>query len=238
MENYFTASHAGMHGPDHGHHDHGDHDHSHGGMTTSEEAFCMGSGTVMLNGMQFSFSPAEDQAEWSCVTYLFPSWVLDTEAKYAVACVGTFFLPYVVVLLQAVREMLLRSAEKKKTGNGKRSSPSVAVNMLVSLLYAAQMFFSYVCMLLVMLYEAIIFMCLLAGFGTSYFFFLSYKQRRKEARLRQEEAKGGVGTEFNTENDRPAGDTANAQPAPEADEVTRVRVTPCCEDAHGSSGPY
>ena len=48
-----------------------------------QERYCLGMGTVMLNGFTFETG--------TCVLYLFQGWVLNTKGKYAGACVGTFF---------------------------------------------------------------------------------------------------------------------------------------------------
>lgn len=73
---------------------------------TQNTAWCLGSGTVMLNGFTTDTS--------TCVTYLFQGAALNTEAKFAVACVGTFFLSVAFQALYFFRDHIARGSRKRQ----------------------------------------------------------------------------------------------------------------------------
>ncbi|CAJ1403521.1 unnamed protein product [Effrenium voratum] len=132
-------------------HDHGQHGHDMGDMDMDMEVFCLGNGTVMLNGFQVAIGPGQP-----CAMALFPGWVLDSGAKYVATCVGAFMLPLAIVGFQMLRERLLRP-----------KTPRPVVDLAAALVFGGQMLFAYCAMLLAMLYEIVIFICILLGFVVS-----------------------------------------------------------------------
>ena len=125
------------------------------GANTSDDIFCFGTGHVMMNGFQVAIGATQP-----CALFLFPGWVLDSGGKYAAACFGAFLMPTILVLIQLLRQRVL-------TASG--SASSVGKDALQAVCYGIQMMFAYFLMLLVMLYESVIFLSICLGFVVSFF---------------------------------------------------------------------
>lgn len=119
------------------------------------EDFCTGTGRVMLPGFQKSINGG------TCVLFLFQDAVLDTEAKYALAVTGTFFI---AVLVEMFR--WFRTHVGKREFRFSQNFGELAMDSVLFLLYTSQMCLAYFLMLLVMLYEYILFIAILIGLGT------------------------------------------------------------------------
>ncbi|CAK9041309.1 Methyltransf_21 domain-containing protein, partial [Durusdinium trenchii] len=146
-------------------HDHHMH-HGGGSEEMDPDAFCAGTGTVMMQGFQFAIGSSQP-----CAMFLFPGWVLDSAGTYVGGCFAAMLFPICIVGIQMVRE-LAASTEIAP-------SATLCFDLLNAVSYGFQMMFSYLAMLLVMLYETGIFFSLLLGFVISYFLLLRFKRTQK-----------------------------------------------------------
>ncbi|CAE7704100.1 unnamed protein product [Symbiodinium sp. CCMP2456] len=147
---------------DHHHHDHGTPDVG----DSPSDAFCVGPGWVMMSGFQLAVGSTQP-----CVLFLFPGWVLDSEARYFAGCFGAFIIPVAIVVLQTARDAVVEKAASKEKGAG------LLYDALAAFLFGLQMCLAYSVMLLTMLYEAVLFLCIIAGFVTSFFILRRIKRR-------------------------------------------------------------
>jgi uncharacterized protein YcnI len=122
--------------------------------------FCYGSGKVMMPGFQFS------PMSW-CVLYLFQGAVVDTAGSYAGSIIGTFVLAVLVEVLRFGRSrFLLHDMKKEKP---------LQHDLINTTTYMIQVMLAYWIMLLVMTYEAGLFIAIVLGLGSGYFATLQYK---------------------------------------------------------------
>ncbi|CAE7656755.1 unnamed protein product [Symbiodinium sp. CCMP2456] len=154
---------------DHDHHHHHDHGTVDVGDSPSD-AFCVGSGRVMMSGFQLGIGNTQP-----CVLFLFPGWVLDNEARYFAGCFGAFIIPVAIVVLQTARDLVVEKAATKEKGTG------LLYDAFAAFLFGLQMCLAYFVMLLTMLYEAVLFLCIIAGFMTSFFILRRAKRRNPGA---------------------------------------------------------
>ena len=131
-----------------------------GGDGAGDNGFCSGTGRVMLPG----FQRAADGGP--CIIYLFEGGVVDTETKYAVAIAFTVLLALTVEAIRWFRTHLTNRDMKfaKFIGDG-------WMDLLSALLYACQMCIAYWIMLLVMLYEFVMFTAILVGLAAGHWLF-------------------------------------------------------------------
>ncbi|CAE7654438.1 unnamed protein product [Symbiodinium sp. CCMP2592] len=160
------------------HHGGGGHPQQHGGYgllnTGSDgtrQSFCTGSGSVMMSGFQLGFGSNEP-----CILFLFPGWVMNNPWKYSAGCVGAFLIPVAIVALQSARDLVVEKAAAK----GRTSDSDTLCEFLAAVLFGLQMFLAYTVMLLTMTYEAIIFCCIVSGFGAA--FFAQRRAKRHESK--------------------------------------------------------
>ncbi|CAE7514527.1 unnamed protein product [Symbiodinium natans] len=147
-----------------------DHDHAHDmpEMGSGDgDAFCAGSGRVMMSGFQLGFGP--DQP---CVLFLFQGWVMNDAGKYFAGCLGSFLMPVAIVALQSIREMVVESSASKGRVMG------MLYDALAAVLFGLQMFLAYSVMLLTMTYEAVMFSCILVGFAFAWFVLRRMKRHK------------------------------------------------------------
>lgn len=140
-----------------------------------DDGFCQGMGRVMLPGFQFSFAPTKMAQASNCVMWLFSSWVLDTSTKYGFAIVGTFLLCVALELLRFERERLVKG--KSLFPILRQSENELLIDAANTFSYLVQVIIAYAIMLLVMLYEAMIFIAIVLGLATGYFIVLRLKRR-------------------------------------------------------------
>lgn len=102
-----------------------------------------------------------------CLVFLFQSWVMDTQVKFAFGSIGAFaigmFIEFVILLRRETK--VSRKARKyaiTKCLPG-RESP-MAQKALLVLFYATQLVFAYFAMLLAMSFSSIIFAMIMLGF--------------------------------------------------------------------------
>lgn len=129
------------------------------GMSMSDN-MCM----VMLNGYQFSLGAADN-----CVLFLFPFSPVNTQVRYAAAVIGTFLLCIAFEFLRATRDRMIK---KKAPFGFLKSQPELTMDMVSAVSYGLQVWIGYWIMLLVMLYEAFIFIAIVSGVATGYFLVL------------------------------------------------------------------
>eukprot|EP00054_Salpingoeca_dolichothecata_P002724 m.23709 g.23709 ORF g.23709 m.23709 type:complete len:178 (+) comp13224_c0_seq1:90-623(+) len=142
-------------------HDVGGHDMSAMSTTnaTNDSSFCSGSGRVMFSGFTTGFDD-------DCILFLFQNAVVDSATRYAFAVIGSFFLSFTAEFLRWFRGHV---ANKNFTFATNMSTLSIDLFLAIS--FMVQMLDGYWIMLLVMLYEYIIFIFLLLGLGVGNFVF-------------------------------------------------------------------
>ena len=110
-----------------------------------------------------------------CVLFLFRGWALDNEGRYFAGCFGAFIIPVSIVVLQTARDLVVEKAATKEKGTG------LLYDAFAAFLFGLQMCLAYFVMLLTMTYEAVLFMCIIAGFMTSFFILRRAKRRKPGA---------------------------------------------------------
>ncbi len=125
------------------------------------DQFCdagpMGTGYVMNNGFQLS------KGGW-CMLYLFKGAVVDTPTKYAFALIGTLLLGISVELLRIARGFL----SQRKWRFTHTINPRL-LDVLLAFAFGVQMVVAYWAMLLIMVYESLIFAFLVVGLAIGHF---------------------------------------------------------------------
>eukprot|EP00659_Diplonema_papillatum_P005582 gene5582-8497_t len=139
-----------------------------GAGATDSSAFCQGEGRVMLSGFQEAYGD-----NGFCVKFLFENAVIDTEAKYVFAVLGTMCMGLTIEALVLVRKVYTARYISVHT-----ELPGIGVYVPLSLLYGVQMVVAYWAMLLVMLYETFIFTALIVGLVVGHFLFEVVLARR------------------------------------------------------------
>jgi F0F1-type ATP synthase assembly protein I len=130
------------------------------GMSMMSDNMCM----VMLNGFQFSLGHASN-----CIVFLFPFSQINTQAKYAGAVIGTFLICFAFELFRAGRERMIK---QKAPFGFLQQQTELTMDMLKAGTYGVQVWIGYWIMLLVMTYEAFIFIAIVIGLSTGYFMVL------------------------------------------------------------------
>jgi len=117
-----------------------------------EEPYCYSGTSMYMNGFQ-----------WKgvyCVIYLFPSWILNTPSKMAIACIGTLFTAVGLEGVITARRILLPKIQKRQK------------KLLCStIIYGLQLTLGYLIMLVVMTYSVPLFLCCIFGLMMGHFFF-------------------------------------------------------------------
>jgi len=119
---------------------------------TTEYGFCNGQGTDMyMKGFTTSGNGKD-----ACVILLFKSWVLDTKAKFGIACVGVILLGIAIEgLLCLRREIQSRKILLRIRGLARRAS--------IVLLFSLNIGSGYLAMLVAMTYSVELFICMVIG---------------------------------------------------------------------------
>lgn len=167
--------------------------------------YCFGGSSMFHSGFQWS--------SMTCVVFLFPAWVLSSQAKFVAACFGT-------VLLGLLVEFIL--FQRRKVMKKLSMSPSISrgTRLAVSaLIYGLQLTVGYIVMLIVMIYSAPLFVSVIAGLVLGHVLF-----NAKEAVFSSAAAVSGKDTasEEGTE-----GEKEGSQPRSEDENVEGI--TPCCQ---------
>ena len=88
-----------------------------------------------------------------CTNFLFRTWTLDTETKFAFACLGAAAMGVLVEFLTKARRSVRAEQQQKP----------LMQNALLLFLFAVQVILSYALMLVVMTYNVELFFCSIAG---------------------------------------------------------------------------
>lgn len=134
-----------------------------------EGIFCAG-GTVMNNGFETSYQSGV------CIIWLFSGNVLSTSVKYVGFILLTFSLGIALEGIRFLRARALR--EKSPMVFVEKLSPSNK-DLLLAIMYGAQMVLAYFLMLLVMTYEPFFFAAVVFGLTAGNYIFSRIDNRRK-----------------------------------------------------------
>ena len=107
-----------------------------------------------------------------CVAFLFSQWVLSTKLKFGFACAGTFLMGIVISALGAARKLIWKA---QAASPGSRLVGSLRM-VFLTLVYMVQMTLAYFLMLLVMTYQAELFIMAVLGLSAGHFMFDIYGQ--------------------------------------------------------------
>jgi solute carrier family 31 (copper transporter), member 1 len=202
-------------------------DHDNGGdmaMANDTNAFCQGMGRVMMPGFQFSFDPASEMTENnSCILYLFPNALVNTAGKYAAAVIGTYLLALVFEFFRAGRAHFSKGEAPFQRFQEGKMSP-LALDSINALAYIVQVTIAYWLMLLVMLYEAMIFIALVLGLGMGYFAILQLN-RRYASKKEGSHEESSVSSTYDTADSPNQGSKENKKL-----DTTYTSISPCCAD--------
>ena len=125
--------------------------------STLDGLFCSTPGQVMNNGYSLSKGGA-------CILFLFQNAVVDTGGKYAAALFASLAMGVVVELLRVFRVFL---AQRHFVFT--HTMYPLALDIFLTLAFTVQMMFAYWLMLLVMLYEYVVFIFVLLGLAIGHF---------------------------------------------------------------------
>lgn len=115
-----------------------------GGITFEDQPFCYGGTSMYMDGFNW--------VGVVCAIYLFPGWILDTQAKLVIACLGS-------ILFGMALEWVIR--KRRFTIDGMAAGPKrLAVS---ATFYCLQLSMGYMLMLVVMIYSGPLFISVIAG---------------------------------------------------------------------------
>jgi hypothetical protein len=115
-----------------------------GGITFEDEPFCYGGTSMYMDGFNW--------VGVVCTIYLFPGWILDTQTKLAIACLGS-------ILFGMALEWVIR--KRRFTIDGMAAGPTrLAVS---ATFYCLQLSMGYTLMLVIMIYSGPLFISVIAG---------------------------------------------------------------------------
>lgn len=117
----------------------------------SNDDYCSFGTTMYMSGFVW---PGDEEAQ-ICIVYLFKGWILNTKAKFVVACIGTIFF---AASLEGLMYWRRQVTEKYQSKLGHK-------NFVVfsGLLYGTQLTVGYLVMLVIMMYSGPLFICVIAG---------------------------------------------------------------------------
>lgn len=116
-----------------------------GSAESIEDPFCYSGTTMYMEGFQWTQST-------TCVIYLFPEWVLNTQWKYILSVIGTVVL---AVFLEKFIQQRRKAMASMDYGT-KRLLASAAF-------YGVQLTIGYILMLVVMIYSVVLFLAVIFG---------------------------------------------------------------------------
>jgi hypothetical protein len=99
-----------------------------------------------------------------CVNYLFPTWTLDTPGKFAAACIGTILMGILIGLITKIRFRVSKMPAAKY-------QPRLLKNTLTVVLFAVNLIFGYIAMLIAMTYSVELFLSMALGLTMGYAMF-------------------------------------------------------------------
>jgi len=120
--------------------------------TTSSDKFCDSTYSVSM------FMGGFDSGD-NCIVLLFQSWVLDSEVKFVVGCLGTVLLGITVEGLVFVRREVLKSRQMRE----KLGAYAGAYKLVSIIGYGIQVAAGYLLMLVAMTYSGWLFAMVLTG---------------------------------------------------------------------------
>ena len=182
--------------------------------------------SMWMTGFQFSGRGSG----YPCIVYMWPEWPLNTVTKFVVACIGTFFMGIACAALGFLRKRTWDLKAKWTQSIPPPSSPRIPLQMwglmlYITFLYMVQLTLGYFLMLLVMTYQAELFIVTVLGLSTGHLIFDVYLRwgegvkgvdARDQPALKYSLSQGGQGPRS------PAEQTPN----PEYKDYTNVE--PCC----------
>ena len=127
-------------------------------MAGDDDVFC-GPMSMDMN-MQGFFSMFDDKP--MCVNFLFRTWSLDTRTKFAFACLGSCAMGAAVELLTKTRREL-RAAPLPQQQQQQQQQQQRKRSAAMLSLYGVQVVLGYALMLVIMTYNAELFLCGVAG---------------------------------------------------------------------------
>lgn len=112
---------------------------------TIEEKYCYGGTSMYMDGFHWIH-------DTTCVIYLFPGWVLESQGRFVAACFGTILFGIMVEVVIFQRRSSIQSFES----GTKRL-------LISSAFYGLQLTMGYLIMLVVMTYSMPLFLCCVVG---------------------------------------------------------------------------
>ncbi len=179
----------------------------------------------------FSFiSPAERTQGNNCILWLFKDANVDTAGKYAAAVIGTTLMAFCLEILRASRGRMVKGQPPFGFMAGPKASP-LMIDVILAGSYIVQMTLAYWLMLLVMLYEAMIFIAIVVGLGAGYLTVLRANRRLAE---KKKAATKDIEGDYSEEkapvvDDKESGGTES--PVGSIHDDTIDTNSPCCNTA-------
>jgi hypothetical protein len=189
------------------------------------DSFCQGAGRVMNPGFVFSFNPTARTEGNSCILWLFQDAIVDTAGKYAAALIGTFVMAFSLEILRASRGRMAKGRPPFEFMTLKASP--LASDAILATTYVIQMTLAYWLMLLVMLYEAMVFVVIVVGLGTGYFVVL----RVNRCIAQQQSTSKGEGDMAESDENRSCSKGCTPSSYGSIHDETCETNSPCCNTA-------
>ena len=138
---------------------------------TSGTDFCSGStGTTMYMTGFISYLTGEyrtpgGETKPECINLWFESWTLDSQVKFFFGCIGVILLALATEGMGCVRRIAKWNLKQHQ------SLSEESKGVIMTVLYAVQIFMGYLCMLVAMTYQSELFVCLIFGLALGHFVF-------------------------------------------------------------------
>jgi copper transporter 1 len=148
----------------------------------SFNGFCAGEGTDMnMDGFTSIWNEKP-----ACINFLFKTWTMDNEAKFAFGCIGAFAMAVLIEFLGWLRRFTFLYFASPKPGTKDRQPLQPGTKdrqplqppdnrkrrqLVLIALFGLQVLLGYWLMLLAMTYQVELFICVVAGLVVGHFLF-------------------------------------------------------------------
>jgi multisubunit Na+/H+ antiporter MnhC subunit len=168
--------------------------------------------------------------ENNCILWLFQDANVNTAGKYAAAVIGTMLMAFCLEILRASRGRMAKGQPPFQFMAGPKTSP-LMVDLILAGSYVVQMTLAYWLMLLVMLYEAMVFIAIVVGLGAGYFTVLRANRRLAEKKSADKDVieEAGSVEKAPVIDDKESGGTES--PVGSVHDDTIDTNSPCCNTA-------
>jgi len=200
-------------------------DHNGSAMPSNGTEYCNQAIMSMSMGMM-GFGGNGD----TCLIWLFDSIVLITKNKYIGAVIGSWCFGFGCEMIRFARNKVSKASKARDRSLAEMSSGNAILRDLVAaLLFALQMVVAYCLMLIMMLYDVVIFAAVIVGLSMGHFVILRSDRSdriRKKSMVLADETASLLSSHSN--NSAYSGDLRHSRAVESDDEEADVVASPCC----------